>query len=300
MYSINDLKIYYQNVQGLRTKTSTLFKNVLSYDFDIICLSESWLLDGIFSSECFDARYSVYRSDRDYLTRGDSYGGGTLIAVRRELPVSAFSCIPFQNSYAEAIEVVIDLNRYTKLRIYCCYLPHGKDHLAMEDYFFDLVSNNLLCNCDDFFLVAGDFNITQGQWDISGSLPKLVNSHNDSFAAVLGNFLSFTGFFQFNHVSNKNGKFLDLIIGNCMGKLVKSPDPLLPENMHHPALEFLLTDLKCNIILPAPRTVFLFQSADQEAVNKSLNDINWYSSLNAGDIEVAIKSFYVVCLLCYN
>lgn len=61
------LKIYYQNVRGLRTKTNAFYKNLLQVDYDVICLSETWLHENIFSAELFDSRYSVYRCDHSGL-----------------------------------------------------------------------------------------------------------------------------------------------------------------------------------------------------------------------------------------
>jgi hypothetical protein len=39
----NYLDIFYQNVRGLRTKSVESFNNVCSFDFKIVCLTETWL-----------------------------------------------------------------------------------------------------------------------------------------------------------------------------------------------------------------------------------------------------------------
>lgn len=53
------LNIYYQNVRGLRTNTSCFYRNICLNSFDIISLTETWLLEGIKDSELFDNRYVV-------------------------------------------------------------------------------------------------------------------------------------------------------------------------------------------------------------------------------------------------
>ncbi|CAH1989210.1 unnamed protein product [Acanthoscelides obtectus] len=58
-----DLIIYYQNTRGLRSKTTEFFNNVRASDYDIICLTETWLKDGVCSSELFGADYTVFRRD---------------------------------------------------------------------------------------------------------------------------------------------------------------------------------------------------------------------------------------------
>ncbi|CAF4761876.1 unnamed protein product [Pieris macdunnoughi] len=80
------LNIFYQNVRGLRTKTSTFYRNVCVNNYDIICITETWLLEGISDSELFDNRYLVWRRDRNYAATEQSKGGGVLIAVKREIP----------------------------------------------------------------------------------------------------------------------------------------------------------------------------------------------------------------------
>lgn len=79
------ISIFYQNVRGLRTKTSVFYRNVCLNCFDVICLTETWLIDGISDSELFDGRYFVWRRDRSYLQTNQTMGGGVLIAIRREL-----------------------------------------------------------------------------------------------------------------------------------------------------------------------------------------------------------------------
>lgn len=45
--------LYYQNCQGLRTKTNIFYRNASGCDYDIIALSETWLRDAIGDSELF-------------------------------------------------------------------------------------------------------------------------------------------------------------------------------------------------------------------------------------------------------
>lgn len=56
--------------------------SMLSCDYDLIILSETWLHECIFDGELFGNRYSVYRNDRDPIVTEKSRGGGCLIAVK--------------------------------------------------------------------------------------------------------------------------------------------------------------------------------------------------------------------------
>lgn len=69
------LKIYYQNVRGLRTKTDEFFSSSIKCDFDLVILTESWLNEHVFNGELFDDRYAVYRNDRDPVVTDKSRGG---------------------------------------------------------------------------------------------------------------------------------------------------------------------------------------------------------------------------------
>jgi len=52
-------------VRGLRTKTEALYTSVLSEDYDVVGLTETWLNDGIFDAELVDTRYVIERQDRN-------------------------------------------------------------------------------------------------------------------------------------------------------------------------------------------------------------------------------------------
>lgn len=48
--------MYYQNVRGLRTKTSDFSNNALSCDYDIVALTETSLNDSFFDGELFNLK----------------------------------------------------------------------------------------------------------------------------------------------------------------------------------------------------------------------------------------------------
>ncbi|CAH2097404.1 unnamed protein product [Euphydryas editha] len=80
-YSFN---IYHQNTRGLRTKTHGFKRNLLLNSYDVVSLSETWLLDGIGNNELFDDRYVVWRRDRNYVITQEKLGGGVLFAAKKK------------------------------------------------------------------------------------------------------------------------------------------------------------------------------------------------------------------------
>lgn len=130
------IKCFYQNVRGLRSKTKTFYTNLIHSNYDIIFLSETWLLPGIFDAEIFDARYNVYRTDRDYERRGMKFGGGTLIAVKREFVVY-MNCSGLLPAFSDAdvthVDILLTAGPHPKrLHLYCCYFPGTADQSSSQ------------------------------------------------------------------------------------------------------------------------------------------------------------------------
>lgn len=93
-----EIKLFYQNTRGLRTKIVTGIRNRISIEcYDIICLTETWLCSKFDSESIFDSDvYITHRADRSNLTytrqvntrTNDLIGGGSLIAIKKN--ISAF------------------------------------------------------------------------------------------------------------------------------------------------------------------------------------------------------------------
>lgn len=112
------INIYYQNVNGLRSKTQYFYLSVCNCDFDVIMLTETSLNDAISNSELFDiSEYSVFRRDRDYSNLNQNKGGGVLIAIRN----SVFSNIEQQiNWQTSAEDIWISVKCNGKVINFCC------------------------------------------------------------------------------------------------------------------------------------------------------------------------------------
>lgn len=75
--------VYYQNVRGLRTKSNIFSAGVNSDNYDIYCLTETWLQANIPSSEYFGSNFSVYRHDRHVVTSGKRFEGGVMTGCKQ-------------------------------------------------------------------------------------------------------------------------------------------------------------------------------------------------------------------------
>ncbi|CAH2020528.1 unnamed protein product, partial [Acanthoscelides obtectus] len=80
-----DNTCYYENVYGLKSKT-TFYNSVLSRDdLELILSSETWLSSSVFDAELFPSNYTIDRSDRKFSTVSAARDGGVLIAVKNSL-----------------------------------------------------------------------------------------------------------------------------------------------------------------------------------------------------------------------
>lgn len=105
-----NLKIFYENIDGISDhKCVDLLLSSSSADYDIISLTETWLVPTTANTEFFDQKYNVFRKDRSStaIAKVASTGGGVLIAVKSNI-VCEKHCIDKMNEL-EAICVRIPL-----------------------------------------------------------------------------------------------------------------------------------------------------------------------------------------------
>lgn len=77
------MNIYYQNTRGLNTKTQEFYTSVLSSEYPIVAITETWIQTGVCDAELFGDSYSVFRRDRDLVSHSLSRGGGVLLGISR-------------------------------------------------------------------------------------------------------------------------------------------------------------------------------------------------------------------------
>lgn len=113
----NNIKIFYQNTRGLRTKIASGLRNRISLaNYHILCLTETWLCDKFESENIFDDSYVTHRADRNDSTYNKQrntelnntfVGGGSLIAIKKNISACRMKRweleIPFDNVWLKLI-----------------------------------------------------------------------------------------------------------------------------------------------------------------------------------------------------
>ena len=175
------LKIYYQNARGIKTKLKNFYNNSHTNDYNILCITETWLNDKIDYSKILNNNHSIFRND---IT--DKEGGGL-----------AKETIYLCNIYIPS---------YTKANDYLVILEH------FESKFIGMLNKN--------FIILGDFNLPNINWDYPLNLLNSI-THKALKEITFINTLFLINFEQFNNIKNHNNRILDLFLSNIDSPKIK-------------------------------------------------------------------------------
>lgn len=261
-------------------------------EFHAVCVTESWLKEGIQNLELFPPTYNVYRRDRNMELSGKSDGGGVLIGINSDLIshcVSKWST----DGIIEDLWVSIVLNGGKKLFICCVYVP---PHAVLNNFilFFNKLEEIFNSNPNDEFIIVGDFNLSNITWkyDVDNKSYLPFNAVDPLSEFFVDN-LALNDLKQFNNVLNCNGKCLDLIMSsNLQIEVSQCIMPFVNEDIHHKAFEAHF-DIRTQRLLPGySYTKLKFSDADYTIIKERLNEINWMNVLNNNDVDQCVSIFY--------
>lgn len=154
--------IYYQNTNGLRTKTALFKQGVAINCFLIYVLIETGLYDMIFDNEVFTSDYVVYRSDRIIgTTSNKTQKGGVLIAVHKTIQ----SCLVenFNVSGVEQLWVKVKLGS-KNVCICALYIPPKSKIDLYKAQMTCVLSMSSKVGENDICYIMGDFNLPNLVW----------------------------------------------------------------------------------------------------------------------------------------
>lgn len=222
-YNIN---VYYQNVNGIRSKLREIQLAFSSCVHDIVLLSETNLTLDTGDSELGAHGSNVFRKDRSTDT-SCKRSGGVLIATRNEL----FSfCILTSIENIECLMVSCSIKPYEKILVCGAYISPNSATSQYSD-FCTAVEEAAASDTFSNVFIAGDFNLPDVPWSAhhTNSLPA---SH------PLTDLINTYELTQINYIRNFHGVILDLIFVNCTSAVAShATAPWIAEDCHHPALE---------------------------------------------------------------
>ena len=153
------LRIYYQNMSGMRGDMNQLFRISASSDFNVIILTETWLKTEHLNSEIFSPEWEVFRCDRTH-SSSTSRSKGVLIAVHTSLPCSLVQQCTERYNLHNSQQVWVELTLDSKSIFICgCYIHHGAD-ISIYDECLSLFNETMPQLSDSIdILIYGDFNL---------------------------------------------------------------------------------------------------------------------------------------------
>lgn len=283
---LNKYDIYYQNVRGLRTKTNIFFQNLVTNNYKIIALTETFLNSQVSTSELFPDSYNVFRCDRNLEASGRMSGGGVLVAVSNEIQCNRLNNMDIVTDVMETVWVKLFNINGGSLYICTVYI-RPKSTLASYQMFYESIYRLNLTN-NSKVLIIGDFNL-----QVYGTHFNLSNG--DALCKELELFLNEHNFTLKNNVCNYQRKTLDLVITNICDTIVtRCVDPLVVEDAYHPAIEVrivIAVPLSCRS-RSNESLAYRFQGADFLTLYRGLAEIDWDCLGSMTDVNHAIEYFY--------
>lgn len=296
---INSIKLYYQNVRGLRTKVNDIFQSILSNNFDLIFITETWLNNSFLDSEVSDARYDIFRYDRDTKSSDKSIGGGVMIYAKQMYQAQLRS--EFSRVGVELVWITIGargfgITQQRAVHLGVAYVPGDMQHSQRLALVLDSLNAIMQAHPDDHIILLGDFNMPNIQWDSRGGPTCAKEGTNEKFntAVTFMNALQFHGLLQFNKYPNFSGNVLDLVIANTNLNISISTDPLLSEDKYHPALEIDSSEIFIAEVRPRKFIKYLFQKADYDHIKKDLSLIKWNIIFQNNSVDESLNCFYEI------
>jgi hypothetical protein len=277
--------------------------NILSHNYDVIILTETWLCPDIANNEFIDPRYVVFRSDRDRVGSGRGVGGGALVAVLREHGAAACAPLPAPpgrpglSPLVDNVIVELPIGPHHRHIISAVYIPPQQPTLTYEVHFEQLQALFLQTSIKSYWVV-GDYNYSSLVWHDSGNYLTLwpddnLSTHNK----CLIDFMALFNLKQYNTYKNARSKILDLFLTDTYSTdltCALAPIALVPPDAHHPPY-YLVTNFPIQnhkSSFPITKYKHCFNKADYIKINNDIKTIPWSDLLTSLSAECAVSLFY--------
>ncbi|CAF4804595.1 unnamed protein product [Pieris macdunnoughi] len=276
-------------------RESSLSANLLGLRGSAKIFANDHCIKCVYDSEIFDSRYVIWRRDRDYDKTKQSKGGGVLLAVNRNLSVR--ERVEWRSS-AEDIWITIaqfgkEHGHFNNLHIctlYLCAENAGNTHSIQLNNFTQSLNEVVLENHQDTFIILGDFNLGNINWEFggSGSLHVIPSCYSGEQQIEFIDSLEVCNLCQYNYVKNFNGRILDLVLSNKQ-VVTACDDPLTVEDPHHRTLCICVKSLVSDTLRDNTNVRYLYNKGNYDKINNELRCVDWINVLSDNDLESGIK-----------
>ena len=247
-------------------KLNALYNILNSFEYEIICVTESWLGKQIENSLLLHSLpYSIVRCDRT-----KRQGGGSCIFIANHV---SFKSIVTTNIYDADITCIDIFDVFTlySFRIINVYSPPYFKDIAKYTSFLDYTSE--LITIDFPYVIVGDFNVPKIDWE--GSLIKHTFSQSSVEKAVI-DFALHHNITQHIRFPTRKDNTLDLLFtasDTIVYDLISLPPFGLDKHSDHSSFTFsILTHTTIERCAVERKN---FHSADYSIINNYFNSIQW-------------------------
>ena len=280
------------NARSLNSKLQELNSLLHSEQFDILCITESWLHVSVDDSIILNGNnYSLYRADRFVSQRG---GGVCVLLNNRRVKGIA---VPLPSMFSHLELCVIDLLGDVKIRLFVCYRPPSNNTEAEAVQYV-----TELCACVDSLMpsngsiiLCGDLNFPSIDWSV-------VNIRDCNRNTCTGIFLELChnhGLHQFVDFPTRLNNILDLVLSNDNSCVLntKPAEPFSTSDHIKVCFDVLYK-------LPTGRVSYFardFNRADWSQIKLFLNSVDFFDLFH-GDLPAhcIIKNFYDIINACID
>ena len=281
------------NSQSLCNKFSTLKYMLENDNFDILCITETWLKPSIPDScfvNCSD--FSVWRSDRT-----DNVGGGACIITKNTSVIASPVIVSKTTGHADVCAIDIHCKNYNVRLINVYRPPRSTTALESVESMKALVNCLVdLCNTSVSVILVGDFNLP----DIDWSFPDVTENN---YISRFNLFILRYAFEQFVKTPTRGANLLDLIFCNDESVVtdVIVDAPFSTSDHNSVTFSILLPFAAKQEHLNDDSVRFNFSKADWPSVNQYLESVDW--SIIFQDCESCdslSSAFYSVVYDCFD
>lgn len=293
----SSVKCYYANAGGMRGKLSDFFASMSETEYDVVAITETWLLPEHKDSEIAPSGWSVFRRDRYFDGSSTERGGGVMIVVRDSLSPTELSST---SNETEQLWISLSLGD-KKCFIGCAYVP-PKSSIEVYKKCWDEIELVLaMVRHEDEVLLLGDYNLPDVGWVEDDDIPLTyvpVHVSGTEATRFLDRIMS-SGFYQLNWKVNRFGNVLDLVFSSSNSDInhryPNSPfcrgidktiyhDPCVLELYGH-----FITPLTS--ILDTENEELDYRRADYTKIIEELCPIDWAAELNVQDVNQSTQRF---------
>ena len=297
-HATSGVNILYHNPGGIRGKLNGIYATLASdaCEYDVIVLTETWLISRYPDSLIAPEGWTVLRRDR-YEDGAEGLGGGVLIIARNSLHPT----LSLKSANSEQIWARLSLRDHA-LYVGCFYAPPD----SQSDVYQDLLDGFSEATCarsdNDEVLILGDFNLNRLQWlphDEFENVFLPTNVRSDCEALIADDLVG-KGLFQLMAIPNSNGRVLDLVFSSSYDDIqITCPAVQLcssfVSNRHHQQLSVKYMKSANAENSPAfshsASTSYDFKRTNYRRLNAKLSGIDWEVTLDHHDVNDSVAAF---------